>query len=65
VHRYVVLHLNGYGGPYDMAGNTWVWTSDWCDERYYGVSPSKDPFGTVGARFYAEALGTTFLLIFV
>ncbi|MBP95201.1 hypothetical protein CMK18_04565 [Candidatus Poribacteria bacterium] len=41
---------SGYG-PYDMAGNTWEWTSDWCDERYYRISPSKDPFGPVGGEY--------------
>ena len=41
---------NGYG-LYDMAGNTWKWTSDWYDERYYRISPSKDPFGLVGGGY--------------
>ena len=34
-----------------MAGNTWGWTSDWYNERYYRISPSKDPFGLVGRGY--------------
>ena len=50
MHRCVVVHHNGYG-LYDMAGNTWGWTSDWYGERYYRISPSKDPFGPVGGGY--------------
>ena len=50
MHRCVVVRHNGYG-LYDMAGNTWGWTSDGYDERYYRISPSKDPFGSVGRGY--------------
>jgi formylglycine-generating enzyme required for sulfatase activity/serine/threonine protein kinase len=32
-------------GLYDMHGNIWEWCSDWFDEKYYRVSPKRDPQG--------------------
>jgi len=37
-------HPNGYG-LYDMAANVWEWVSDWYDENYYKISPTRNPQG--------------------
>lgn len=35
----------------DLAGNVWEYCADLCDEKYYAVSPSKNPAGpSAGAR---------------
>jgi len=28
-----------------VLGNVWEWVNDWYDEKYYQISPSKDPPG--------------------
>jgi formylglycine-generating enzyme required for sulfatase activity len=32
-------------GLYDMHGNIWEWCHDWFDEKYYRISPRRDPQG--------------------
>ncbi len=30
---------------YDMSGNVWDWCNDWYGEKYYAISPDKNPHG--------------------
>ena len=38
-------------GAFAQAGNVYEWTADWYDEKFYAVSPVKDPFVSTGERF--------------
>ena len=38
-------------GVMHMSGNVWEWTSDWFNERYYSVSPAKNPRGPLDGTY--------------
>ncbi|UCE17591.1 MAG: formylglycine-generating enzyme family protein [Gemmatimonadota bacterium] len=38
-------------GVLDMVGNVWEWVVDWYDEKYYEISPYKNPAGPNSGTF--------------
>ena len=56
----VGAHPSG-ASPYgllDMGGNVWEWVADWYDDKYYEVSPQRDPRGPRTGRAHVVRGGS-------
>jgi formylglycine-generating enzyme required for sulfatase activity len=56
----VGAHPSG-ASPYgllDMGGNVWEWVADWYDDKYYEVSPQRDPKGPRTGRAHVVRGGS-------